>query len=77
MSYGSCKKFWIVFVLLSLWRTQNSSIREAVVSGDSYSTLLSVFTEFCSPRVVIINWNSRSIVFQLLLSLCGEVHLNP
>ena len=66
----------VVLVILLLWWTQNYSLSATIVYGDSYSTLLCVFIEFRSPCVVLFNWKTRPIFILLLLSLCGDIHLN-
>ena len=33
--------------------------------------------QFRLPRVMCFNWRKRPFYLQLLLSLCGDVHLNP
>ena len=57
----------------------------------TYTPLMDVFTvifkdlvpisrfhdEFCSPRAMLFNWRKFPFYLQLLLSLSGDVHLNP
>ena len=35
------------------------------------------YDQFRSPRVMCLNWRKHPLYLQLLLSLCGDIHLNP
>ena len=54
---------WLLLVILLLWRTQNYPPSATIVYGDLYSTLLCVFVEFRSPRVVLFNWKTHPFLF--------------
>ena len=74
--------WWIVLVVMC-FRVQ----RLILVSMDSYGVVRSFLLEqylfmcsheeFRSPRVVLLNWKTHPFYLKLLLSLSGDVHLNP
>jgi len=68
---------WFTLALFLLLRSQNWSNSDDAVFEDPSSTVQSVYSGFRSFRVVSINWKRHSFLVQLLLSLCGDVHLNP
>ena len=49
----------------------------AVVYFRIYWDVLRFYDKFRSPCIMLLNWRKRPFYLKLLLSLSGDVHLNP
>jgi len=88
---NNCKKkmaacLWLAFSVIMFCRFQrpfltigdtNAVLQDLDSSICEFSLVSSLYDCFKSPHVVLFNWNRRPFYLNLLLSLCGDIHLNP
>ena len=69
---------WLTVTIVVSARIYSPSLDNAYC-GDIliFLSVSNFYNQFRLPRVMIFNWRKRPFYLQLLLLLCGDVHLNP